>query len=266
MKSIRQSLVWILAVAPMAWSEDPSVQPLPQAHAHNDYAHDRPLVDALSHGFCSVEADVFAINGQLLVGHSILEVRPERTLEALYLDPLLKRVEANQGRVYPDGPRFYLLIDFKSKADVTYDELKKRLDRYTPMLSRWEDGTWHPGAVTIVISGNRPTETVFTEAKRYVGIDGRPEDLDLDAPAHALPMISQSWGSLFRWRGEGEMPTAERDRLRSIVARAHEKGRVVRFWATPEKESVWQLLADEKVDLINTDALARLQAFLLSRE
>src|SRR3954464_15559693 len=75
--------------------------PLPHAHAHNDYEHTRPLVDALSHGFCSVEADVFLINGQLLVGHTQLDLRPERTLEKLYLEPLRARVRANGGRIYP---------------------------------------------------------------------------------------------------------------------------------------------------------------------
>lgn len=40
-----------------------------RAHAHNDYAHDRPLHAAIENGFCSVEADIFLINGQLLVGH-----------------------------------------------------------------------------------------------------------------------------------------------------------------------------------------------------
>jgi hypothetical protein len=31
-------------------------QHLTRAHAHNDYHHPRPLLDALDHGFCSVEA------------------------------------------------------------------------------------------------------------------------------------------------------------------------------------------------------------------
>ena len=45
------------------------VIPLPRAHAHNDYRHERPLFDALDHGFCSVEADIFLVEGQLLIGH-----------------------------------------------------------------------------------------------------------------------------------------------------------------------------------------------------
>ncbi len=32
---------------------------LSQAHAHDDYEHDRPLLDALEHGFTSVEADIW---------------------------------------------------------------------------------------------------------------------------------------------------------------------------------------------------------------
>ncbi len=44
-------------------------EPLPQAHAHNDYEHERPLLDALSHGFCSVEADIYLVDGALLVAH-----------------------------------------------------------------------------------------------------------------------------------------------------------------------------------------------------
>ena len=55
----------ILTLLIAAWpsvtllNAEESSKPLGQAHAHNDYYHKRPLLDALSHGFCSVEADVF---------------------------------------------------------------------------------------------------------------------------------------------------------------------------------------------------------------
>jgi len=51
---------------------------LPGAHAHNDYLHARPLLDARDHGFCSVEADVHLVNGKLLVAHDPEEVNPSR--------------------------------------------------------------------------------------------------------------------------------------------------------------------------------------------
>ena len=62
-------LTLLLAAWPSAIALKAAPKPLGQAHAHNDYYHKRPLLDALSHGFCSVEADVFLKNGNLLGGH-----------------------------------------------------------------------------------------------------------------------------------------------------------------------------------------------------
>ncbi|MGI9240008.1 MAG: hypothetical protein ACR2RV_04365, partial [Verrucomicrobiales bacterium] len=89
----------ILGLA-LAAASAPAQEPLQQAHAHNDYEHERPLHDALEHGFCGVEADIYLVGGELLVAHDRKDLKPERTLQALYLDPLQKRVEANGGQVY----------------------------------------------------------------------------------------------------------------------------------------------------------------------
>src|SRR5438552_467327 len=78
------------------------VVPLRQAHAHNDYLHERPLWDALANGFCSVEADIWLAPEGLLIGHERKELQPGRTLEQLYLDPLRERAAAGGGRIYSD--------------------------------------------------------------------------------------------------------------------------------------------------------------------
>src|SRR5947208_14209481 len=96
-----------LAITSPVLASEPT--PLIHAHAHNDYEHKRPLLDALDHGFCSVEADIFLVDGKLLVAHEIGQTKPERTLQALYLDPLRERVKANGGRVVKDGPEVTLL-------------------------------------------------------------------------------------------------------------------------------------------------------------
>src|SRR5437763_16102083 len=100
-------------------SAGPAVVPLKNAHAHNDYEHPHPLLDALDHGFCSVEADVYLVADELQVGHTRRDLRPGRNLEKLYLAPLRERVRANGDRVYPGGPTVYLLIDVKTDARPT---------------------------------------------------------------------------------------------------------------------------------------------------
>ena len=67
------------------------------------------------------------------------------------------------------------------------------------------------------------------------------------------------------------MPGEERDRLRQIVAEAHERGQRVRFWSTPDlpgvnAEAVWSELLAAGVDFFNTDHLPELQQFLLEHD
>jgi glycerophosphoryl diester phosphodiesterase len=104
---------------------------------------------------------------------------------------------------------------------------------------------------------------------RYAACDGRLTDLQSDAPADLIPLISDNWTKHFTWKGIGPMPAEERLKLRQIVEAAHRKGRRVRFWATPDnasvaREALWRELVLAGVDLINTDDLKGLQHFLLA--
>jgi glycerophosphoryl diester phosphodiesterase len=233
-------------------------EPLPKAHAHNDYKHERPLLDALAHGFCSVEADIYLIDGKLLVAHDPGDLRPERTLQSLYLDPLRECAKTNKGHIYPKAIPFTLLIDIKSDGETTYRALSKILASFSDLVSDQKTER----AVTVVISGNRAKKLIAADDPRYAGIDGRLADLDSNLDKSLLPLISDRWGSHFDWSGEGDMPAQEREKLHALVKTAHSAGRRVRFWATPEKKSVWRELNAAGVDLINTDDLAGLSAFL----
>lgn len=238
---------------------------LPRAHAHNDYWHKRPLLDALDHGFCSVEADVLLVDGRLMVGHGRSEISPARKLETLYLEPLKARIAANGGHVYPEPVPFTLMIDIKSDGAATYRVLSRLLRRYAGMLTKVEAGRIVAGPVTIVLSGNRATELIGAQPVRYALIDGRLSDLNSDQPPSLIYWISDRWTSHFHWRGEGEMPDGERRKLRDIVARAHRAGRRVRFWATPDRAAMWRELYQAGVDWINTDDLNGLRTFLLEQ-
>jgi hypothetical protein len=233
------------------------------AHAHNDYVHRRPLLDALAHRFGSVEVDVFLVDGALLVGHSRAELTPQRTLEALYLDPLQSHVEAAGGMVFPGGEPLLLLVDVKSDAVETYAALRRSLEPYRRLLAPagGPDGSAAP--CRVVVSGNRAIDAIAADASRLVAIDGRLEDLDRDdRPAELFPWISDRWHKRFAWDGEGPFPEDERRRLADLVGRARARGQRLRFWGTPERESVWAVLREAGVDLIGTDDLGRLQRFL----
>ena len=245
--------------------------PLQRAHAHNDYEHDRPLYDALDHGFASVETDVHLVDGKLLVAHDPEDVQQDLTLQSLYLDPLRERVRQNGGSVYPDGAQVTLLIDVKTGAEGTYAALHQVLAEYEDILTTFGPDGRKDGAIVVIISGNRARDDMASDPIRYAAYDGRLEDLDSDAPAIFIPLISDKWTSNFMWMGTGDMPESERQKLREIVETAHAQGQRVRFWNTPDKrtqarEAVWRELVSAGVDLINTDDLEGLQQFLLEND
>ena len=239
---------------------------LARAHAHNDYWHERPLVDALELGFASVEADVFLVEGKLLVGHDRSELRTERTLESLYLTLLGERARRNGGNIFGDGTRLTLLVDFKSEGPATYAALDRLLEKYGDLVSSVVDGEVQSRAVVVVVSGDRPVEVMAAERKRFAAIDGRLAELNSDLPVHLVPLVSENWVDHFKWDGQGEMPADERAKLREIVKRVHDQGRRMRYWATPETEECWRELVAANVDLIGTDELGRLAGLLGGNE
>jgi hypothetical protein len=277
-RSLGRRLLTVVAVASAlvgsgtpvsaAASHSRPVRPLAQAHAHNDYEHERPLFDALSHGFASVEADIYLVDGSLLIGHDPGDVRPGRTLDKLYLEPLARRVRVNHGSVYRGSrQQVQLLVDIKNTGAATYTQLDRELRRYRWMLTTYAHGRVRPGAVTVVISGDRPRELMAGQGVRYAFYDGRLSDLGTGTPASFMPLVSDNWSTIFTWRGEGPIPAAERARLRQIIATAHHDDQRIRFWETPDtpgaaRDAIWTELLSAGADHINTDDLAGLETFL----
>lgn len=278
---MRRSLLLLLAVVGLVGGAVPvaaapaheRVRPLAQAHAHNDYEHPRPLFDALDAGFTSVEADIYLVGDDLLVAHDPEDLDPARTLTSLYLDPLRERVIGNHGGVYR-GYRgeFQLLIDIKTEGESTYAALDvlMRQPRYAFLWTSYRYGRVRDGAVTAVVSGNRPRATMEAQRTRVAFYDGRianTSDLGPGADARLTPLVSDNWTTLFSWTGAGAFPAEEKTRLRDIVRTAHRAGQRVRFWATPdvpgaERDAIWRELVAAGVDHINTDDLKGLADFL----
>jgi hypothetical protein len=225
----------------------------PRGHSHNDYLRPAPLQLALRHGFHSVEADVFLRDGELLVGHDEWMLQPGRTLERLYLDPLRERVAANGGSVHGDGKPFLLLVDIKRDGEAVYARLETALAERSQMLTRFGPDGIEPGAVTVILSGDRPRATLARQAVRLVAIDGRIEDLDGTTPPSLVPLISDSWKRRFEWDGIDPLEDHEAQRLRELAHRARSQGRMLRFWGAPDRPAVWDALQTTGVTWINTD-------------
>ena len=144
-------ILFTLTASLMAEPASQPTTPRSWGHAHNDYKHKRPLLDALSSGFVSVEVDVFPVDGELLVGHDRHELQPGRNLETLYLKPLVERIKNKRAEVLKDANTFNLLIDFKDDGGTAYALLNEKIKPPDP---RWPQGQYPKN--TLEPSGRHP--------------------------------------------------------------------------------------------------------------
>lgn len=231
---------------------------LPNAHAHNDYLHEKPLWEALSKGFTSIEADVHLVGGELYLGHWLPQMFPPKTLRELYLEPLHAILSRQNGKIYPayEGV-FYLMIDIKTDSLATYLALREQLLKYPSFQCN--------SYFQVFISGNRALYNILKDEKEVAAADGRLADLSKNLSSHAMPVVSGNFKKHFKWRGKGSMPAHEKNKLKSLAAEAHRQGKKLRFWAIPDQPNAWQTLLEAGVDLISTDDLQNAGNFLMNR-
>jgi hypothetical protein len=233
-------------------------QALPNAHAHNDYLHEKPLLEALSRGFTSVEADVHLVSGELYLGHWMPRVFPPKTLKEIYLEPLAALMTRQNGKVYPtyEGV-FYLMIDVKTDSLATYKVLRAQLLQHAIFQCNPH--------FQVFISGNRATHHILNDAEEIAAADGRLADLGKNLPSQAMPVVSDNFRRHFKWRGKGAMPEHEKNKLKTLADEVHRQGKKLRFWAIPDQPNAWAELLDAGVDLISTDDLQNAEDFLMNK-
>jgi len=231
-------------------------------HAHNDYEHPRPLLDALDAHFESVEADLWLDGTDLGVSHTGAPFKG--SLKGLYLDPLAARVAANGGSVYGDGKPFFLWLDLKESPAALLDLVAGQLDAL-PFVTRFDDaGEAQHGAVTVILTGDDAGKTalVARPAPRPYTRDGNVYS-PTDPPADGRwSDYAVNYYGFMQWDGTGTIPAADRHHLENLVTGVHALGRRVRVWSNPDTPEYWRAARDAHQDFIGADDLAGCAAAL----
>lgn len=226
--------------------------------AHNDYVRAVPFFTAYNLGVGYIEADVFLKDGALLVAHHEREIEQRRDLATLYLQPLQKEIQNNNGTVYDDSnAALTLMIDLKTEGVSTLNELIGLLDKYPTLTSC--------ATLTIMISGNVPDRTKWNEYPDYIRVDGRPGIPYTADELKRVSMISTNFNDHVKWDGRDKIPEVGRQKIQMLMNDAHAKGKTFRFWATPDFKEAWQELMALDMDVIVTDDVAGLAEYLAQK-
>lgn len=178
------------------WPTDISRDIVPVGcHSHNDYWRRVPLYAALQAGCIGVEADVWLFDDELYVGHTSSSLTAQRTLQSMYVEPLVKILE-RQNPITPfhrtinrpphgvfdtkPDQSLILLIDFKTEGAATWPVVAKQLAplRSRGYLTYFDGQNVIPGPITVVGTGNTPFNLVMTNSTY--------RDIFFDAPLDKL--------------------------------------------------------------------------------
>jgi hypothetical protein len=243
------------------WTSTLSAQTIPayttaQAHSHNDYEQQHPFITAYEQQFGSIEADLFLVNGVLYTAHNLKDITSERTFTRLYLEPVLDQIRKNNGSIYAqkDLP-LQLLIDLKTPAEETLDALVKLLKPHENILAP-------KGPVKIVVSGNTPAPENYDKYPAFIFFDGRPDIPYTASQLERIGLISQAFQKYSLWNGEGDLPEKDKKAIAKVIHQIHEKGKKVRFWATPDNIHTWKTMMSLAVDYLNTDKVIEMGDYL----
>ncbi|MDN3686379.1 alkaline phosphatase [Cyclobacterium jeungdonense] len=224
-------------------------------HSHNDYLQQIPFWEAYASGTASIEADVILRNDTLFVAHEKESIRTGHTLSSLYLEPMVQAKRLQLGSLHP----FILLVDFKTEAYATMHQLLKELEPYQEL---WEDRE-HP-FVKIVISGNRPEKKDYHRYPFPVFFDYQSVEDTESLPLDKIELFSLSFRSFSQWNGKGRLIDSDIVQLKEAIRVAHQFGKPIRFWATPDSKTAWKALHELGVDYINTDHPGAAKSYLSS--
>lgn len=227
--------------------------------AHNDYARPIPFHTAYDLEVGFIEADVFLVDAQLMVAHHRHEIEQHKTLEDLYLKPLASKIIEHNGSVYRDpGQALTLMIDLKTEGVSTLNVVVDQIKKYPQLLSC---PTLH-----VMISGSVPEPEKWIDYPEFITFDGRP-GIDYTATQlQRIRMISSSFTKHVSWKGTGRLPDTARRKIRRLMEDAHSKKKMFRFWATPDVENAWAQFMEIGMDVIVTDKVTALSAFLKARQ
>lgn len=229
------------------------------AHSHNDYANEIPFWLAYNNHFGSIEADIWAVKGDLFVAHNTADIKPERTLDILYLQPIVKLFTENKGKAWKDNPStFQLLIDLKTPVEPTLSLLVEKLKQYPHVF----DPQVNENAVRIVITGNRPDPSEFEKYPDYILFDGILNQKYNPQQLMRVALYSENLRKFTLWPGEGEIIEKDKIRLQNVIDSVHSLNKKIRFWNAPDDINAWNTFINMKSDYINTDHIIKLAGYL----
>jgi len=229
------------------------------AYAHNDFRNRRPLHDALALGYRGVEADVFRVGTELVVGHDRGALRGASTLSHLYLAPLRDRLHTC-GYVLSDSTPLFLNIELKEADPVAFQYLLGLLRAFEELFAA-QQAAGPAVQVTLVGWWPSPDSVAWPDYLRVQLAIEQLEHIPVIDSAR-VGFVSVDYEKVLRWRGVSDTPSVAQLTITTARELARTLRKPLRVHHAPAELSVYSWLLWQGVTLVGTTDLKRSREIL----
>lgn len=223
-------------------------------HAHNDYQKPEPLIKALRHIVFSIEADIYFSGNRLLVAHDKKDLATAKTLDSLYLQPIIELFRQHKGTIGEDSSYApVLMIDIKENGEAAIAQIIKLVSAHRSVFDR----STNTKAMQLVISGDRGASSTWASYPPYIFFDGRPNEVYDSVTLQRVAFISDSYLKYINPRDSST------NLIGQVVKKVQGMGKLLRLWASPDNPDSWKLQQHLGIDIINTDKVEECRNYFL---
>lgn len=219
-----------------------------------------------------MEADVWVEPEGILVGHERDSLEANKTLQGLYIDPLLEILEqrnrhASRRGVFNTDPdqTLVLLLDLKTDGRSTWPAVNEQLQPFRDRgwLTYFDGDSVVNGPITAVGTGKTPFDLISqNQTYRDVFFDAPLDDLQDIYDTTNSYYASVSFKEVVGYIWFGNLNLRQQDKLRTQIEAARRRGLISRYWDIPDwpvaqRDYIWSTLTGFGVGMLNVDDLER---------
>ena len=258
-KNLFVGIVAVLLVQ-LAYSQK-NTKPIISSH---NVSSKTELWESVGNGILNFEADVMYIYGKLYVTSLMPDSANHKfpTLMDAYLYPLFNQFKKNNGEIIPGYQSdIYLILNFLNQPYQVYKQLATEMRPLVDMLSFELEGVKHPGKLRILIKDKSQLEKISSIKPNFLSLVGNIADIDKNTDSNKIPLIEIDFSEITSWKGTGNIPFEDFQKLKDIVAKVHTQNKKISIRNCPAYKAVADVIQTSKVDFVNTPDANRMAGF-----
>jgi len=225
------------------------------------------LWESIGNGIINFETDVMYIYGKLYVTSLMPDSANHKipTLTDAYLYPLFNQFKKNNGEIIPGYQGdIFLILNISNQPVQVYKELATEMRPFTEMLSFELGGVKHPGKLRILIKDNNQLEKINSIKPSFLGLVGSLADIDKNTDSGKMPIIEVDLGEITSWKGTGNIPFEDFQKIKDLVAKVHTQNKKISFRNCPTYKAIADVIQTSKADFVSTQEAIKMSGYFVA--